>query len=256
VFILFELRKKEKMPKSKANNDKNVYFVESILDKRVQSGRIEYLIKWEGYDEQYNSWEPKKNVSSVLIKEFENNMSQNNSKTKTTTTNNNKSRSKIVKTNKKVNKVKEYDNIQKEDVYIVDEILEKRVKGKSNQIEYLIKWEGFGNEYNTWEPKKNVNQELVKQFEEKLLKMDKQEIENNNLSDTKEDKLAENNEEKIVIDQNNEEKEELPNDEIHNDSNITKDEDSTTTTNTELKETKEVKEIKNRRLSAFWNLLF
>jgi hypothetical protein len=243
------------MPKTKAsnNNDKNIYFVESILDKRVQTGRIEYLIKWEGYDEQHNSWEPKKNVSSVLIKEFENNMTQNDSKTKKTNSNNNKSLSKIVKTNKKVNKVKEYDNIQKEDVFIVDEILEKRVKGKTNQVEYLIKWEGFGNEYNTWEPKKNVSQKLVKQFEEKLLKMDKQETENTNPSDPKEDKIAEIKEENILIDQNYEENEEPF--EIQNDSNITKDEDSTPTPTTNT-ETKEVKEINIRRLSAFWNLLF
>lgn len=41
-------------------NDDNVYLVERILDERtVAGGCKEYLIKWEGYDSDDNTWEVK-----------------------------------------------------------------------------------------------------------------------------------------------------------------------------------------------------
>jgi len=41
-----------------------------------------------------------------------------------------------------------------EEVYVVEAILDKRVK--RGEIEYLIKWKGYDNsEDNTWEPKGN-----------------------------------------------------------------------------------------------------
>ena len=36
--------------------------VEAILDSRVHRGRVQYLVKWKGYDNSENSWEPVRNV--------------------------------------------------------------------------------------------------------------------------------------------------------------------------------------------------
>ena len=33
------------------------YVVESVVDKRKRAGQIEYLIKWQGYDDTDNTWE-------------------------------------------------------------------------------------------------------------------------------------------------------------------------------------------------------
>jgi len=35
------------------------YEVEDILNQRIHNGRIEYLVKWKGYDDAENTWEPK-----------------------------------------------------------------------------------------------------------------------------------------------------------------------------------------------------
>ena len=50
------------------------YEVEEILDKRTDRyGKIEYLIRWQGYSACDDSWEPISNLNcSKLIKEFEN----------------------------------------------------------------------------------------------------------------------------------------------------------------------------------------
>lgn len=39
-----------------------VYQIEEILDRRRFKGVIQYLIKWQGYESQHNSWEPKCNI--------------------------------------------------------------------------------------------------------------------------------------------------------------------------------------------------
>ena len=43
--------------------DDEEYEVEKIIKKRIRNGKIEYLIKWSGYDDKDNTWEPVTNLS-------------------------------------------------------------------------------------------------------------------------------------------------------------------------------------------------
>ena len=104
--------------------DPEEYSVENILDKReYSSGKIEYLVKWKGYSNEENSWEPLKNLFCTdLIEAFEKRSSQQQSE---------------------------------EDEYSVEKIVDKRVRS-DGKIEYLLKWKGFSEQENTWEPKENL----------------------------------------------------------------------------------------------------
>ena len=49
----------------------DVYYVDKILDRRKNSvGNWEYLVQWEGYSPDENSWEPGPNISANALKEF------------------------------------------------------------------------------------------------------------------------------------------------------------------------------------------
>ncbi|XP_058805266.1 uncharacterized protein LOC131672209 isoform X2 [Phymastichus coffea] len=60
-----------------------------------------------------------------------------------------------------------------DDDYIVEKILAKRFNPKKKVYEYLLKWEGYAHEHNTWEEVENVSatcKQLMDEFEKNLAK--------------------------------------------------------------------------------------
>ena len=45
-------------------DEQNLWFIEKILKKRRQTGKLQYFVKWEGFPKQFNSW-----VDSESIKD-------------------------------------------------------------------------------------------------------------------------------------------------------------------------------------------
>lgn len=48
-----------KFPAQPAKPNELYYHIEQIVGKRVRNGRTEYCVKWEGYDWDENTWEPR-----------------------------------------------------------------------------------------------------------------------------------------------------------------------------------------------------
>ncbi|XP_018789446.1 PREDICTED: polycomb group protein Pc [Bactrocera latifrons] len=44
------------------SSDDRVYAAERIIQKRVRKGVLEYRVKWKGWNQRYNTWEPEVNI--------------------------------------------------------------------------------------------------------------------------------------------------------------------------------------------------
>merc|ERR1719347_1993389 len=69
-----EKKNKKKGKKSKAAQEEEEYEVELIVDKRDMMGRVEYLVKWKGWEDiNDRTWEPLDNLdgSLNLVEDFE-----------------------------------------------------------------------------------------------------------------------------------------------------------------------------------------
>lgn len=55
---------------------------------------------------------------------------------------------------------------------MVERVVARRFNQKKRQFEYLLKWEGYPPEQNTWEPADNMSAcaHLIKQYEDTLIK--------------------------------------------------------------------------------------
>jgi hypothetical protein len=60
------------MPVALEVDGEDEYEVEKILGARKRKGIRQYLVKWKGYLENYNQWEPEENLGNAeeLVREY------------------------------------------------------------------------------------------------------------------------------------------------------------------------------------------
>ena len=51
---------------SDIEQEEEEYVVEKIIKKRIKNGKTEYYLKWVGYSDDDNTWEPKENLGTFI----------------------------------------------------------------------------------------------------------------------------------------------------------------------------------------------
>lgn len=127
ILIVRKTTTVEMVRNSGNNSSKDAgYVVEKIVDKRITvQGRVEYFIKWRGYPNSQNSWEPEENCDCpAIIQRFEESRA--------------KSKKRGVKKPKieEILKARGYERGLK-----IDRILGATNATANGEIYYLVKWQ-------------------------------------------------------------------------------------------------------------------
>jgi chromobox protein 5 len=60
-----------------SDEEEESYEVEKIIKKRMKKGKVEYYVKWKGYGEAENTWEPEDNLECPdIVAAFEKNLDE------------------------------------------------------------------------------------------------------------------------------------------------------------------------------------
>lgn len=180
------------------------YKVEAILKHRKRNGKVFYLIKWEGYDESQNTWEPEDNLScpDILAKYIEKLEKEQKAKEEEKRIKKENSQ-KNLKAKKEREKQKNSNIITtKNDIKIIakKEPIVNKIK-KINQNETIVKETNTISQPGIGEVKENSKQEEIIEEPKENLKQEEiiEEVKENSKQEEKTEEIIETAKQEEVI---------------------------------------------------------
>jgi len=129
-----EKEEEEEEEEEEDQEEEEKYIVEKIIDKRSRNGKVEYFLKWKGYSDADNTWEPVENLDCPeLIAEFE----EERKRKKSESNKEEKKRKAFVESEKKKKKLEvggDFENFE----YTPEKII--GATDASGELMLLIKW--------------------------------------------------------------------------------------------------------------------
>ena len=157
---------------SASKKDSRYWEIEDILRERTTAaGKKEVLIKWKNWRAIYNSWQPVENLNDGLS-----NILDTIRKEKEVLRKEKEPRpSKKTNRPKKANSGRKLTKIRLEDYNenelkrgVIEDILDSKIENGKRY--YLIKWFGYSEEYNSWEPRKNIACRSISALKQRVAK--------------------------------------------------------------------------------------
>lgn len=157
---------KEDSNKDGSESESESFEVASILGSRVRHGKRQFKIRWKGFGPADDTWEDEENVDSpdliaAFLKGSPDDEKPKTAGKKTPVKKGTKRAAATPKTKTPTKKPKsESESGEWEVSKIVDDVLLK-----DGTRQFLVRWKGFSNKENTWEPEANLNcPELIKKY--------------------------------------------------------------------------------------------
>ncbi|UYV69533.1 CBX1, partial [Cordylochernes scorpioides] len=131
-------KKTKSKDEASTNDEPEEFTVEKVLDKRIRQNRVEYFLKWKGYPDSENTWEPSENLDCPeLIQAFEDKRKEEQKKDKKRKVNG----AEMDFSSKKKKKVEE-DNRQRGFDRGLDPEKIIGATDSGGELMFLIKWKG------------------------------------------------------------------------------------------------------------------
>ena len=130
-----------------SGESEELFEIEEILDMRFRNGRREYLLKWKGYPQSENTWEPEENIDDQeFLAAFRKEMTKG----------------KLIQFD-----LSAMNKEENEEMFVVEKICATRIK--NGRREYFLKWEDYPESESTWEPEENVvHLEILATFKKQM----------------------------------------------------------------------------------------
>lgn len=147
------------------------FSVEKIVADRKKNGKTQYLVHWEGYTTEEESWENASQLDcNELIEEYLANKPSTEEQDKEKKVSKKRPANKKAASASSDSKKSKPGPVNGDNEYEVERIIEMHTS-KHGTREFLVRWKGFGKEGDTWEPESHLNgTQLLEKFLQKVEK--------------------------------------------------------------------------------------